>query len=757
MKSWLFDLYARGSSMVLWFLTDDGKRVRVEDEFCPIVYLDGDGRSVRGCLRAIEKSGDAELLDWTERRDFWTGDMRRVFALRVREAETWRFKLQRYADRYPLVSWYNADLMPEQLYCYERAIFPLCRCEFEARDGTLAALRLEDDRWDTRYDAPPLRTVEIRAEGRLLGRRPRLESITLEHDGIEMTWDDPATMLESFQDAIDRIDPDVLMTNGGDGFVFPLLLSAARQMRFPLRLDREPPPRERKAQIDGRSFMSYGRILYQAPEYTLYGRWHLDRDNSFMVEHTNLEGLYEVTRLSRLPPQRIARRSIGTGITSVQLDVAYHEQYLIPWKKTQPEAWKSASQLLKTDRGGLVYAPEIGFYENVVELDFMSMYPTIMSRFNVSPETVNCSCCQNVRVPEIGYTICERRVGLVSRALAPLIDKRVEYKQLRGDARERADEFDAQRFDDRQNAIKWLLVCCFGYLGYRNARFGRIEAHESVSAFSRELLTVAREVCEDRGWHMLHANVDCVWIVKPDFKREEIAELQREIDAATGLTISLEGVYRWIAFLPSRQFADRPVPTRYFGAFEDGSLKFRGIECRRRDLPIFIRSAQKVLLDELSAARTAEEYRAMIPSIRERVAEWEGMLWRGEIPIDKLAVRGNLSHEPTEYKGNGRQALAARQSERAGLNMHAGETIEYIITDAQNADRERRVCLTPLMNAETTYDPVAYIELLRRAVNTLLWPADEELLEKNIHPPWEKPAPPPKQKDRQLDFLEELG
>ncbi len=54
-------------------------------------------------------------------------------------------------------------------------------------------------------------------------------------------------------------------------------------------------------------------------------------------------------------------------------------------------------------------------------------------------------------------------------------------------------------FKARQNALKWILVTCFGYLGYKNARFGRIEAHEAVTAFGRDKLLTAKEICEERG------------------------------------------------------------------------------------------------------------------------------------------------------------------------------------------------------------------------------------------------------------------
>lgn len=737
---WLLDYHASGNAIVLWFLTDGGERLRLVDLFEPLAFLEGPEHEAHACLRTMEKARDAAPHGWTERIDFWTGEPHRVLAFRILRIETWRRALDRHADRFPTLSWYNADLLAEQTYGFERDVYPLMRCRIEHEGGRLRALSREegDDRWSTRYSAPPLRIAELRGEGTLDRRRPHLRSLTLEYEGRTLQWDDPRETLPGFQRALDALDPDVLLTDNGDSFLLPLLFTAARHQRFPLRLDRDdPPPREVKT--DGRSYFSYGRILYQAPEYALRGRWHLDRKNSFSLSHDGMDGLYEVARLSRIPMQRIARRSIGTGISSIQLDSAWRDGVLIPWKKTQPEGWKSARQLLKADRGGIVYAAETGFHEDVVELDFVAMYPSIMARYNVSPETVNCPCCAwptKRMVPEIDYTICDRRAGLVSRALAPIIAKRIEYKRLRKAAKEAGDAVAYARWDARQDALKWMLVCCFGYLGYRNARFGRIEAHEAVSAYSRELLMRAREVCEERGWRMLHANVDCVWIVKPGFREEEVPALCDEIMRATELTIALEGIYKWLAFLPSRQNPEMPLPTRYYGVFRDGSIKYRGIECRRHDLPAYVKNAQLEILRELAKADDAAAYRARVPAILRRIADLEIALWRHEVPLEQLLIRQALSQDPAKYTGNGPQSLAARQSVQAGLNLHAGESIAYVITSSDHPDRSRRVRLKNLIDAETTADPVANIRLLRRAMNTLLWPGSIELEEKKIVPPW---------------------
>jgi DNA polymerase-2 len=754
-RGWLFDYHAEGGTMVLWFLGDDGARVRLEEPFEPTIFLEGADDIVLPCVAAIEAAGDGVGLGWTERIDFWTGAPRRVHAVRLIRVADWRRALDHHADRFPAVQWHQADLMAEQMYGFDRDVFPLMRCRWEDDGaGRLTALVGEDDRWSNDYAAPPLRMAELAVEGVLNGARSRLRSVTLTHEGRATTWDAAGEeMLAGLQRALDDLDPDILLTAGGDAFAFPLLLTVAARIGFPLRLDRDTPP-PRPIVTEGRSYFSYGRILYQAPEYALRGRWHLDRHNSFTLSADGMEGLFEVARLARIPMQRVSRRSIGTGISSIQLDHAWREGLLIPWKKTHPEAWKSARQLLQADRGGLVYAPETGVFEDVVELDFVAMYPSIMARFNVSPETVNCPCCRNGRVPGIGYTICERRAGLVSRALAPIIAKRVDYKARRKAARAAGDATAAARWDHRQSALKWMLVSCFGYLGYRNARFGRIEAHEAVSAYSREMLLRAREVCEEHGWRMLHANVDCVWIVKPGFQPGEVPALCDRITADTGLPIALEGIYRWLAFLPSRQIADRPVPTRYFGVFHDGSLKYRGIECRRRDLPPYIRAAQLSLLEQMATAPTLDACRAMVPALLARVATMEEALWRHEVPVADLLLRTALSRDPAEYRGTGRQSLAARQSVAAGLALHAGESMSYLLTALDDPDPDRRVRVAPLLDADTAADPAAYIRLLRRAINTILWPLDVSLDEDDITPPWQRrPRRPTAPVAEQMDLF----
>src|SRR2546427_401857 len=147
-------------------------------------------------------------------------------------------------------------------------------------------------------------------------------------------------------------------------------------------------PGRRISNMRSRSYMTYGQVVYQAGAQMLHGRWHIDLRNSFIYAESELGGLLEVARLARIPVQELARTSTGTAISSMQLQRAVRDGTLIPWQKSEPEAFKTASQLIVTDKGGVAHQPLVGLHQEGGEVDFSSMYPTIMAKFNISPETI---------------------------------------------------------------------------------------------------------------------------------------------------------------------------------------------------------------------------------------------------------------------------------------------------------------------------------------------------------------------------------
>jgi DNA polymerase-2 len=504
-------------------------------------------------------------------------------------------------------------------------------------------------------------------------------------------------------------------------------------------------------------------------------------------------GLIQIARIGQMPLQQAARTSPGTLITSMQLARAVADGILIPWRKAEPEHFKTAGELLTIDKGGLSFMPPIGLHTQVAEVDFASMYPTIMAIHNISPETVNCPCCSgtvasgqwpvasgffpgdsylppvlasipvgatrrvalprpssgNNLVPEAGYRLCRRREGLVPRTLRPILALR---EQLKARARELPPET-AAPYKQRQTALKWMLVTCFGYLGYKNARFGRIEAHEAVTAYGRDKLLCAKEIFEAAGYTVLHGLTDCLWVQKPGLGSRrggpmclpltgptqgcapakgnslpltaaryeaELADLCAQVFQATGVKLALEGVYRWIFFMASKQDPQRPVATRYFGVFANGSLKVRGLMCRRRDTPPFVRRAQEALLTKLSEAATPAELAALRPALEEMAEGFRQRLREGGINPQDLVITRVLSQPVADYKVDTPTALAARQLEAAGIHIQPGEKVRYVHREGKRGPKECRVAAAPFIDTLDGYDTKLYLELLERAVEEVM-------------------------------------
>ncbi|HKX28205.1 MAG TPA: DNA polymerase domain-containing protein [Blastocatellia bacterium] len=396
-------------------------------------------------------------------------------------------------------------------------------------------------------------------------------------------------------------------------------------------------------------------------------------------------------------------------MTSIEIERAVKDGILVPWRKTEPERFKTALQLLTVDKGGLTYQPQVGAFEGVAEIDFASMYPSLMSIHNVSPETVLCSCCENQAVPEAGYNICEKRRGLIPLSVEPLVERRRLLKEM---IRTAPDEQTREGYEARRAAIKWMLVSCFGYLGFRNAIWGRIEAHEAVTAFGRETLLSAKDLVEERGFKLLHALTDSLWIAKAGTTEEELRALCQLITEQTKVEMTLEGIYRWIVFLGSKVQKGRPVPNRYFGVFDNGTLKTRGLVHRRRDTPRYVREVQEEMLAILSEARTLDEFRERekraLELLEIRIAELE----RGEVDLKRLIIEQISSRRVEDYAVDTRTALAARKLRDAGVPVHPGESVGYVISNARAKNKADRIAIG---GKQTRIDLEEYVRRLREA------------------------------------------
>ena len=259
-------------------------------------------------------------------------------------------------------------------------------------------------------------------------------------------------------------------------------------------------------------------------------------------------GAIEQTRLSSLPLQEVTRRSPGAAIASMQNITAMQRGTLVPYQHQKGEVRKTFNQFVRADRGGLVFQPTTGIFQNVAVLDFSSKMASIMIQYNVSPETAGSDEPEAFPLHELGIKIGTRE-GLVPYALRPLRDKRLALKRLlktidKNDPRTRPLR---ARYKAVINALKWLTVVAYGRLGFANSTFGRINSHEVVSYLSRQVVMQAKGIAEAYGFRVLHLYVDSIFVSHPDATRRDFEMLAEAIEEATHLPIEVQKVYPWFA------------------------------------------------------------------------------------------------------------------------------------------------------------------------------------------------------------------
>jgi DNA polymerase elongation subunit (family B) len=735
-RGWILDVYPSAPrQMNVWIIAENGQRVHLKDEFKPIIYVSDKKKSLSNLFYRLLSDGEVDSCRFVDK--YASPDVSRksrVLEVVLKDYRKRSFVVRRVlrAGRYLRYRVHNCDLRPSQAYLYERDLFPLAFVEVEVGKGGLSY-----ELWDSvkrlDYPVPPLKVVrfglEVAKKNRLAAFNEPLEKAILSGQEEEVVVDsgDERDMLQQIVEAVHKLDPDVILTRGGDSFVFPYLARRALVNnvldKFVLSRDGSTFMANRKR---GRSYFSYGRILYRAPTRRLYGRVHIDEGNTFILRESKLEGLIEVARCCRVPLHRAARSSIGTSMSSLQNYQAFKDGFLIPRNKHVGEAFKSACQLLVGDRGGFVYEPRMGIHDGVGEVDFSSMYPSLMAKYNISAETVLCSCCldSGLRIPELGFHICEKRNGIVPKVLEFAVKKRLSYKRL---VKETGDEELREVYDKRQSALKWILVTCFGYLGYKNAKFGTIDGHMGVCAFGRDTLLTASHIAEEEGFRVIHGIVDSLWLKKERASSEDYLKLCEVIAKRVDLPLDFAGVYKWIVFLPSKVHPNVPVLNRYYGVKEDGRIKVRGLEVRRRDTPKFVYDAQMEMIKALAAADDSKEFREKVPDALNVVKEYRRKLLEGEVPVWDLIVTKRLSKNLEEYTQKVSQMIAGEQLKKKGFEVSAGKSVKFLFTSANNKRYKRRVKAKELINSETNPDVRKYITLLYSAASNILSPLDYTL------------------------------
>jgi DNA polymerase elongation subunit (family B) len=729
LDGWLLSVYAdEVDGAVVWLLSRDGKRHRLTQQFKTTFYISGDDARLKIIRDDLQSQHIPLRTNFLTRRDLYKG-MLPVLAVQVDNPVAQQKLFRRIKRSFKWVRYFDAEIPFSIRYGVSKKVFPMAHClvQVDDRDQILAINTL-DGLWETVYDLPPLRALAIEPDADPEHATPTCLSIQYEDISVTLNLSDEPELLIGLQRILDEYDPDVIFTRWGDSWLFPFLFESVERHKVEFNPSRDEA--QRYSRIQESSFESYGSVYFRAQQTHLFGRWHIDSKNSTMDMGFNfsMRSAIEMARVTCVDVQTAARNSPGSGFTAMQIREALGRGILNPLQKRQTERFKSALELNAADGGGLNYRPIVGVHKNVAELDFFSMYPSIMMTWNISGETVGVEGVKTRYVPGSGIPITQDVDGLVASVLHPLLEKRGkvkrEMKKLAADDPQRAV------LQSVADALKWLGYVSFGYQGYKNNLFGNIQAHEAICGVGREMLVTSIETAQEMGFEVLAANVDSLFVRKDAAAcPQDFSPLMDEIMFRTGLIIELEGIFDWLVFTASKMNPRIGAANRYFGKFDHGGFKVRGMAQRRSDTPAWIANAEREIMDLLAGASNPDRLPALVPRVITLTRSFFDDLDAERVPLEDLVCQTKLSREPQEYRGNSTSARAARQLAAEGKHLRVGQRVKFIYTHG-----EKTSIFAWDLALEPDYSYISklrYKALLLRTVHQILEPLGLE--EDDLH------------------------
>ncbi|BFI76408.1 DNA-directed DNA polymerase [Sulfurisphaera ohwakuensis] len=373
-----------------------------------------------------------------------------------------------------------------------------------------------------------------------------------------------------------------------------------------------------------------------------------DAKSAYLLGEVFIPFGIELTRISGLPLDQLSMASVGHRVEWLLMREAYKYNELIPNKEERE---------YESYEGGLVISPLPGIHEEVYVLDFSSMYPSIMIKYNIGPDTLVKGECENCWVSPVGHKFRKEPPGLYKNVLEKLIQERKEVKKL---MEKTIDEYDKRVLDARQRALKVMANAFYGYMGWLGARWYSKEGAEAVTAWGRQIISDSAKIAKEKGFTVIYGDTDSIFVKGGG----DINSLITEISSKFGLEIKIDKIYKRVFFTENKK--------RYAGLTEDGKIDIVGFEAVRGDWCDLAKQVQTNVIELILKSGKVEDAIKYVKSV---IFD----LRRYNFRIEDLIIWKTIDKNLDEYDVTAPHVVAAKKAAKAGYLVSKGVKIGYVI------------------------------------------------------------------------------
>jgi len=705
--------------VIIWALDEKGKRVLLKDKrFRPYFYVlpkpEVDIEELKKKISVLSKPKSPIIsIDVKEKK--LIGKPRKVLKVTTVLPESVREYREEIKKLKEVEDVLEADIRFAMRYIVDKGVRPSGWMEFEVKelgkDGRYRVEKvyevLEDPKPVNKEERPQLRTLAFDIEvynekGTPRPERDPIISIALVKDGevshkFADDMDDKA-LLTWFRKEILSFDPDVVVGYNCNYFDWPYLIERTKLKGVKLDVGRKLGVVPTKGayghvSLPGRlnvDVYDFAKEVYEVkvktlenvadyfnvmkkdkrqliPGHEIYKYWKDPSKREILKEYNIADAMStyllaklfipfgeQLSYLTGLPLDQVMAASVGYRVEWYLIRVAYQTNELVP---------NRVERHVSSYKGAIVLKPLKGVHENVAVLDFSSMYPNIMIKYNVGPDTLvkpgEKVDPKEVYVSPAGYMFRKKPDAFFKRSLITLLELRKNIKERLKKLDPRDPQY--KLLDERQKAVKVLANAHYGYMGWPHARWYCRECAEAVTSWGRELILRAIEMAKKLGLKVIYGDTDSLFVI---YDKEKVQKLIELIEKELGFEVKIDKIYKKLFFTEAKK--------RYAGVLEDGRIDIVGFEAVRGDWAEIAKEVQEKIVEIVLKEGNVNKAVSYVKSVIEK-------LERGEIPVEKLVIWKTLEKSLNEYKSEPPHVVAAKRAIARGYEVKKGDKVGYVI------------------------------------------------------------------------------
>lgn len=261
--------------------------------------------------------------------------------------------------------------------------------------------------------------------------------------------------------------------------------------------------------------------------------------------------------------------------------------------------------------GGYVMESSPGIYENVLLLDFKSLYPTIIMTFSIDPLAASVADNDPVKGP-YGPPFSRK-----NSILPHIISELMEARKVAKDTNNKSLSY----------AIKILMNSFYGVLGSTGCRFFSPPLAQTITRTGQYIIKATQSYIEKKFGHtIIYGDTDSLFVLLgPGYENDaetvgtSIVQdvnvwlksyCKEKFNVHSLLELELEAHFRYF-FMPTIRGSSQGSKKRYCGALENAGtidLVFKGLESARSDWTELAKEFQRNLYERIFVKKPFQEY-----------------------------------------------------------------------------------------------------------------------------------------------------